>query len=441
MSVRLTFAARIGLIVVFSFLAAWIGSLALFYLSRSGDQAPVQPLPAQITAITEAVEQAPPAQRDSVLRAIRSETLAARLEPGEQVETTRGRLWLRLATWTLEDYLKAVGGRPLSIRRPKSPGPWKRPALEFRVGLRTGQTLIIDAHSVYLANFFGFPVGFTAGLLGTLVALIALYLLHRETRPLARLAAAVDQLDLSALPAPLPKPRSSAPEIRAVVEAFDRLQNRLAQLMMARLAMLGGISHDVRTFATRLRLRLEEMPESPRRERAIADIGDMIHLLDDALLASRAGADELSRELVELSEVVRSETADRQAAIAVTVSPEAENAAVLGDRLALKRVVANLIDNALRYGNRVEISVKKDLGELELAVDDNGPGIPPDRREILLEPFVRLESSRNRETGGAGLGLAIVRNLVEAQGGFVSVEDSPIGGARLVVRLPLFEPS
>jgi signal transduction histidine kinase len=239
----------------------------------------------------------------------------------------------------------------------------------------------------------------------------------------------------------LPEARSSAPEIRALIAAFNRLQSRLATLLRSRMAMLGGISHDVRSFATRLRLRVDQMPEGAERERAIADISDMIRLLDDALLASRAGAGELDEELVEVDQVVSEEVEDRreQGAVIHWRPPvTGEQSVVLGDRLAIRRIIANLIDNALNYGKAAQITLKGDGTTLLLIVDDQGPGIPPDQREAMLEPFVRMESSRNRRTGGAGLGLAVVRNLVEAHRGTIAIETAPTDGARVKVGLPMF---
>jgi signal transduction histidine kinase len=123
---------------------------------------------------------------------------------------------------------------------------------------------------------------------------------------------------------------------------------------------------------------------------------------------------------------------------AVGAARTQSNTTVLGDRLALRRVVANLVDNALHYGKAAHLSVDASSEFVTLLVDDEGSGIPVDQREQILEPFVRLEDSRNRRTGGAGLGLAVARSLVEAHEGVISIDDAPGGGARLMVRLPLF---
>ena len=212
-------------------------------------------------------------------------------------------------------------------------------------------------------------------------------------------------------------------------------------LIKGRMALIGGLQHDVRTFATRLRLRVDKISDPVERDRAVTDIQDMIHLLDDALLSSRAGANELDEELIELAALVRSEAADRgeqNADVTVATAPETAGLHVLGDRLALRRVVANLVENALKYGGAAHLGLATRNGEMVLTVDDRGPGIPPDQRALLLEPFTRIEGSRARRTGGSGLGLAVVHSLLLAHRGTLEIGDAPGGGARITVRLPIF---
>jgi signal transduction histidine kinase len=122
------------------------------------------------------------------------------------------------------------------------------------------------------------------------------------------------------------------------------------------------------------------------------------------------------------------------------VKPGSEIVQVLGDRLALRRILTNLVDNALRYGQTADLEVGADRDQVTLFVDDDGPGIPASKRKLLLEPFTRIEPSRARYTGGAGLGLAIVRQLVEVHGGEIAISDAPSGGARVMVSLPCFKP-
>jgi signal transduction histidine kinase len=419
---HLSSAVRIALVILLSVTIAWIGTVALFYLSASGSSRNTRPLPGQVAALVTLLERASPAEQQLILHAVTSQALTARLETGIHLGVTpKLQRVPRLTARAVDQYLAAAGGRPNSVTISREHGgkgglgfTFVTPVdLELRVGLATGDTLVVDALSYPVANILGVPVGFVAGLTGAVLGLIALLALRREM-------------------------------------AFNRLQVRLSHLVRGRIAMLGGISHDVRTFLTRLRLRVDRIPDEEERERAIADIADMLRLLDDALLASRAGAGELAEELVDFAQVVRAEVDDRRAAgkpagLQVAGAASALNTTVLGDRLALRRVIANLVDNALVYGKAAHLSIDTDSEFVTLNVDDEGPGIPQDQREAILEPFVRLEDSRNRRTGGAGLGLAVARSLVEAHNGTIAITDaprstadSPRGGARLTVRLPLF---
>ena len=449
MILRMTFAARIGLIVVVGLGMAWISTIALYYIARAHTaESNTLPVPGHIAALVELIERTPGPERTLVLRVASSETFAARIDAGANIGTTAQRILPRLNQRAIESSLQALGGRPVSVNFADT-GERRRlfarlvpPTVDVRVGLRTGDTLVIEIGNAILLGPLGLPVGFGAGIFGTLIALLALLVMHRETKPLARLAEAVDRVDLSLDPVALPEARRSAPEIRSLIDAFNRLQSRLGELLRSRMAMLGGISHDVRTYATRLRLRAEKISDEAERDRAIADINDMILLLDDALLASRAGAGELAEEMVEIDDIIRAEVADRRsggARIDYQRGRWEQVPIVLGDRLALRRVVANLADNAIKYGGSAHLRSSIVDKNLVLTVDDEGVGIPPEHRQAMLEPFSRLETSRSRGTGGAGLGLAIARGLVEAHRGTLSIQEAPSGGARIAIRLPLFQ--
>jgi signal transduction histidine kinase len=449
MILRMTFAARIGLIVVVGLGMAWISTIALYYIARAhSPETNTLPIPGHIAALVELIERTPSEERKLVLRVASSETFAARIDAGANTGMTAQRILPRLNQRAIESSLKALGGRPVSVNFADT-GERRRlfsrlvsPTVDVRVGLRTGDTLVIEIGNAILLGPLGLPVGFGAGIFGTLIALLALLVMHRETKPLARLAEAVDRVDLSLDPVALPEARRSAPEIRSLIDAFNRLQGRLGELLRSRMAMLGGISHDVRTYATRLRLRAEKISDEAERDRAIADINDMILLLDDALLASRAGAGELAEEMVEIDDIIRAEVADRRsggARIDYQGGHWEQVPIVLGDRLALRRVVANLADNAIKYGGSAHLRSMIVDKDFLLTVDDEGAGIPPEHRQAMLEPFSRLETSRSRGTGGAGLGLAIARSLTEAHGGALSIQQAPSGGARISVRLPLFQ--
>lgn len=447
---RFSLSARITFTVLITVLVVWMVALASYYL-RDQDARETALLDAgTLAAIVTLTEQASPRERDLLVQAVDTPALEIRILPATEApilpQADQDGDFAAQYAPVLADRRFSVAALPtggLEERYPYIFGKAVR-ALEVRVALSPQETLIVDTRTPLLVSRFGLPIGFGAGLIGTVIALIALLIMQRETRPIARLAEAADRMDLSGEPVPLPDVRTSAPEIRSLIEAFDRLQTRLSGLLKTRMAMLGGISHDVRTFATRLRLRVEDLPEGPSRDRAIADIADMIRLLDDALISSKAGAGELSEELFEPADLVAEEVEDRKAAgarVDCQIGAGAQAASVLGDRLAFRRIVANLVDNALRYGIAAHLAVNADAGTVNLTVDDEGKGVPEDLREALLEPFVRMEDSRSRLTGGAGLGLAVVRSLVEAHGGTLTIGDAPSGGARFAVVLPRFRTS
>lgn len=446
---RVTLAARLALIGLVGFTVVVTVLVGIFYRTTLQENELTRPSPARLDALATLLERTAGDARQAVLDAVSSPQFVARIVPsGAPVndETPKQQRQLR------ETYAAGLAGRPVEIVSPPNHRANRlfprlarlmANAIEFRIGLRSGDLLVIDAYTRLPVTPFGLPVGFGAGLFGSIVALLALLVMQRETRPLAQLAAAVDRVDLSADPPPLPDAKRSAPEIRAVVAAFNRLQGRLAEMLRARMTLVGGIAHDVRTFATRLRLRVEHIPDDAERQRAVADIDDMIRLLDDALLSTRAGVGGLSQEMVELAALVAVEVHDRHvqgAAVDLVTDERVRNVVVLGDRLALRRVFANIIDNALAYGHAAHVRTALKDGAVVVSIGDEGSGIPPDQRQTVLEPFHRLEKSRNRATGGAGLGLAVVRSLVEAHGGTIEIGAAPGGGTRVSVTLPVFQP-
>ncbi|MGR9173195.1 sensor histidine kinase [Rhizobium sp. KDH_Rht_773_N] len=444
---RLSLSRRLIAIGGVGFLSLWIALIASYYVVNGLSRTASSPPPRQIAAIASLLKGEPPDRWPLLIDAINSPILDASLSGSDAPPDDTTDLW-NDAEYGV--YREALGDSLLSIRLLK---PERRRVhglrifrgivnpVQFRIRLSADRVLVLATKTPFIVNWFGLPAGLGAGLIGTLFGLMALVALHREIRPLTRLAAAVDRIDPTGAPVELPRLKGAAPETRALVNAFERLQGRLHAIVRARLALIGGIQHDVRTFATRLRLRLESIPDEAAREKAAAEINDMIELLDNALLAGRAGVGTLGEELLDLVPLLAAEVADRCAAGApVTFAPlPPETALVIGDRLALRRIFANLIDNAVKYGGGAHLVLTVEGAWLQLVIDDPGPGIPPEQRDMILEPFVRLETSRARKTGGAGLGLAVARSLTEAHGGRLQIDQAPGGGARVVVRLPLFQ--
>lgn len=449
MTIRFGLTARILAIGGSMLLACWIMLIAFYYWTSDLSRTAANPRPEQLAGIADLLDAADGREREIILRALQSATLEVRIVPSTPPADGGAESGRRPV---LTAYRGLLGDRLLAIRAaPRSDGalgsrlfPRAAEVMEFWIRLRGGETLVVEARTPYIVTLSGLPAGLGAGLLGTLFACAAFLLLHREIRPLTRLAAAVDRIDPAGDPVHLPAIRSSTPEIAALIRAFDRLQTRLQTMLRSRFAMIGGIQHDVRSFATRLRLRVEHLPDAQERERATQDIANMIELLDNALLTARAGVGALDEELLDLRLLVQTEVTDLKASgcpVQFESSPAGAEAWVIGDRLALRRVLGNVIDNAVKFGGRARVTLSSEGRQVAIHVDDDGPGFLPEHRDILLEPFVRAEPSRARVTGGTGLGLAVARGLIEAHGGGIMLGANGTGGGRVTLTLPVFEPA
>jgi signal transduction histidine kinase len=266
------------------------------------------------------------------------------------------------------------------------------------------------------------------------VAVVAIISVHTQTRSLRALADASDRLGRGETVAAL---RIAGPsEVAAATRAFNTMQERLNLFMRDRLKLLAGISHDLRTPLTTLRLKAEFIDDEAVRQGIVATIDELIVISEATLAFTRAEATTEATEAVDLhSQVAAVAEAFRLTDADVVVAPF--QPLIYACRpVALKRAFRNLIENAVRYGGNARISAVTDQGTVTIAVEDDGPGLPPDQIEDAFQPFVRLEPSRSTETGGIGLGLAIARSVVKAHGGTVTLINRPEGGLRAEIRLP-----
>ncbi|MGE0023062.1 MAG: sensor histidine kinase [Hyphomicrobium sp.] len=452
--IRLGFGARLLLIVVTALVALQVLAVVVYFQQRSRDTATGfrLPVPDQAAALVELLERTPKAEWPLVLRAANSADLSVKIAEGAPRGAEPAWYEAPVVELIMQRYLAALGGRPVRVSveasSERSEGPlrflaWASPgAVEIEVGLKTGETLVVTTAGALTFSMLGFPPGFWAGLLGFAIALVTVLMLRREARPLRDLAAAVDRMQLPEKAEVIADAPRSAPEIRALISAFNRLGERVTSLLQARKVIASGISHDLRTYAARLRLRAELIADTDERAKVVRDLDDMSRLLDDSLLAFEARPPDREQQLFGIGPLLERETEDRRLAgskVSLLLSDEAAAAEMLGDPLAIRRLIANLTDNAITYGGEASIAARVENGMIVITIDDKGPGIGAADRERVLEPFVRLEGSRNRKTGGAGLGLAIARKAAEQHGGTLSLKDSPSGGTRAEVRLPGFE--
>jgi two-component system osmolarity sensor histidine kinase EnvZ len=263
---------------------------------------------------------------------------------------------------------------------------------------------------------------------------IAAIFLRNQVRPIRRLAKAAERFgkgqDVTDF-----KPAGAA-EVRQAGAAFIEMRERVERQIRQRTEMLAGVSHDLRTPLTRMKLGLEMLPKSEDTAALQEDVEAMEQMIEGYLAFARGAAGEAAVEtdVAGLLNEVAAEADRRSAAVPVTIE---------GDLMVsvrpqnLKRCIVNLLDNARQYAANARIAARRTADSIEIIVEDDGPGIPEDQRETVFRPFFRLESSRNPHTGGVGLGLAIVRDTVRGQGGDVTLGEAESGGLRVTVRLPV----
>ncbi len=245
------------------------------------------------------------------------------------------------------------------------------------------------------------------------------------TRSLDRLARAADRLGGD--PEGPPIDESGPTEVRLVIRAFNRMQAQVRGYVLERTRMLGAVSHDLRTPLTRLRLRAELLPDPQLRAKFIRDVVEMEAMAGSALDFTRSLGAEARRQPVDVGALIDSLSEDwRETGGKVTVEG-APRSALSAHPEALRRCLNNLIENALRYGERAHLQVEDEGDALRIAVGDEGPGIPEAELERVFEPFFRLEPSRNRASGGTGLGLSIARNIARWHGGDVKLRNRAAG--------------
>jgi two-component system osmolarity sensor histidine kinase EnvZ len=263
--------------------------------------------------------------------------------------------------------------------------------------------------------------------------LVAGLFLRNQVKSLRRLAAAAEGFG-KGRPVPFSK-IEGALEVRQAAAAFIQMRDRIQRQIRQRTEMLAGVSHDLRTPLTRMKLELELLGDDPAVAELKSDVTEMQRLIDLYLDFARGEGTETPVETdiaVLLDEIA---AATRRDGMQVSLQPG--NAPfVLVRPNALRRCISNLVANARRYGRRVWLSSTLSEDGVDILVDDDGPGIPPSQRERVFQPFVRLDASRNPSTGGIGLGLTIARDVARSHGGDVRLETSPHGGLRARLHLP-----
>ncbi len=273
-------------------------------------------------------------------------------------------------------------------------------------------------------------------MVGTSLVLItvAVLFLRNQIRPILRLADAAESFG-KGREVPNFRPRG-AREVRRAAQAFIEMKSRIERAIEQRTAMLAGVSHDLRTILTRFKLELALIGDSPEVEAMKKDVDEMGRMLEAYLAFARGDSGEQSAptDMGAFLDELKTDTErnGHRSSVAfhghpiVTVRPA-----------AFRRCLGNLVSNAARYAPSISITGHRDHRWLTVTVDDDGPGIPPHLREEVFKPFLRLDDARNQDEGGTGLGLAIARDIARSHGGDITLSDSPLGGLRATVRVPV----
>jgi two-component system osmolarity sensor histidine kinase EnvZ len=281
-------------------------------------------------------------------------------------------------------------------------------------------------------TFFGWTLGSSI-----LLFTIALIFMRGQVQPILRLANAARALGLGRQASDYQL--EGAREVRLAGRAFQAMRHRIMRQLNERTEMLAGVSHDLRTPLTRIRLQLALMGENEDATAIRADLAEMEDMID-AYLSFAAGEGEEPTEDTDVTKMLDRLTTQARNAHAFDISftpPQPALPIFPLRRKAMRRAFENLISNAVAYSTKAEITTRYRNDEVTVIFDDNGAGIPAERRDDAVRPFVRLETSRNRQTGGTGLGLSITSDIVLGHGGELSLEDSPLGGLRVVIKLPV----
>jgi signal transduction histidine kinase len=433
-------ALRVSLITSGAIVVVVLIALAVFYVERQHDvvRGFRPPLPHQVAAIVALIETTPAQDLPRVLEALNSSVLRVTVqdrqpEPGGPV-TAPG------LTRLLQHYFSTFVGRPVEALLglagdDTAPAPSSR-SVRLVIGVRDGRYVVIEPQGELLRQFTGIRLALVALSVSIVISGLSLWALKRQIRPLERLARTVEAFDVRLESLPL-EPREGVREVRQLVAAITRMQARIRELVDGRTRMLAAISHDLRTYLTRLQLRAQFIADTEQRERAVRDIEDMDSLMTDLLTLTKGEHERDPLERVDLVALLRRHAEGFAAGGAIVpVHAPTDALEVEVHPVSIGRALNNLIANALKHGPEAVLTVEGDGDVAVILVEDRGPGIPADERAAVLEPFYRRDRARNLDEAGFGLGLAIVADVVARHAGTIALEDREGGGLRVRIRIP-----
>ncbi|MBV7476454.1 ATP-binding protein [Pseudomonas sp. PDM31] len=426
-----TLASRLSLIFLIGLILAQVLSFGAQYYERyeSAKNTMLGNLETDVSTSIAILDRLPAAERASWLQQLERQNYSYLLSdgsPGTAMAPDMPNAPVAMAS------IKDAIGHDYPMTFTEIPGPKKH--FQVHLKLADGSPLTIDVRPAMKPLSPWLPIV----LLGQLALMLACTWLavRIAIRPLTRLADAVETLDPNAHPVLLDE--QGPTEVAHAAKAFNAMQARIAAYLKERMQLLAAISHDLQTPITRMKLRAEFMDDSSEKDKLCNDLGEMEHLVREGVAYARSihGATEESRR-TDLDSFLDSLVFDYQD-MGKDVQLAGKSASVIDTRPhALRRVLVNLTDNALKFAGAAELWVEKKAdGSLLVKVMDRGPGIAEEELAQVMQPFYRVENSRNRSTGGTGLGLAIAQQLAMAIGGSLTLSNREGGGLCAQLRLP-----
>ena len=440
---------RIALILAGGFLAIQLITTAIAISDRNAlvSRAGANQAATRIGDVVRTMTAASPAERTRIMQAISNDTLkvtygkpagsdAAAGEESELITTARDALALALP---LGVGFRVINARPVYL----NPGSWYAREFGERPGVRMVATVLLNDGVWITVESIG-PARATQwvirmfrnlAIVDGVMVILCFFAVRLVTRPLSVLANAAEDLGRNIDRPPLPE--RGANELVRASRALNVMQDRLKRYVDTRMKVLAAMSHDLKTPITRMRLRAEMLDDAHVKAKFIKDLDELQQMMGSTLDYMRGLAEGGEAvQPIDVRALISSLKEDaEEAGHTVTVSGDARSP-VMGRAQALKRCLQNLIDNALAYGRRADITLRDEGGALNIAISDDGPGIPEGDIERVFEPFYRVEGSRNRNTGGSGLGLSIARNIAQAHGGSVHLRNLARGGLEATLRIP-----
>lgn len=459
--------SRLVLVLLTVLVIAQLVGLAI-HLHERGDllsQASGMQATQRVADIVKLLETLDPAERRRIVRVLSApplvisldrDPLAARAEdPDGGAGAALFRMMLRRFLGDERPVVVAVTGTgaappgPAAMRRFEGPGMHgtgitpgsvmhfgTQPGFSFiaQVRLRDGALVTFDARQPAQTESWPYRMLFGLAVLLAAVIAVSLVAVRWTTRPLNVLADAADELGRNIHRPPM---QEKGPlEVARAARAFNAMQARLIGYIRERTALLAAMSHDLKTPITRLRLRSELLDDPQQRARFVKDLDEMESMVRDTLDLLRgleSGGPAKPVDVMALLESLQADMAELGGAVAISGAARAPYPA---RPQALKRCLANLLENAVKYGRSARVVVDDSDARLEIRIQDEGPGLPPAELEKVFEPFYRVEGSRSRETGGTGLGLTIAKSIAEAHGGRLSLQNRSEGGLEARLTLP-----